>query len=65
MSEQMPVCILDAGKYKPGDPAPKGYGKWHEWARVQYSAGLRQYQCKRCGLWRFPQEECDHKIKGD
>ena len=28
--------------YKPGDPAPKGYLQWNEWAEVQWSAGLRQ-----------------------
>lgn len=55
----MPIkvaCILDAGTYKPGDPAPEGYLQWHEWAETQHKAGLQQKACGRCGLWKFPQE---------
>lgn len=48
--------ILAQAEYKPGDPAPEGYLAWHEWAEVQHKAGLRQKQCGRCGLWRFPQQ---------
>ena len=32
------------------------YLAWHAWADVQYKAGIRQKQCRRCGLWRTPQE---------
>lgn len=53
------TCILDAGSYKPGDPTPTGYVQWHEWAGVQYAAGLRQRQCRKCRLWKFPQEKCE------
>ena len=42
--------------FRPGDPPPTGYLAWHEWAEVQHMAGLRQMQCGRCGLWRYPQE---------
>lgn len=42
--------------FKPGDPAPAGYLEWHEWARVQRKAGLRQTQCPVCARWKFPQE---------
>ena len=45
--------------YKPGDQAPEGYLAWHERAEVQHKAGLRQKQCGRCGLWRYPQELSD------
>lgn len=44
--------------FRPGDPPPTGYVAWHEWARVQHRAGLRQRQCQVCGKWRFPQEKC-------
>jgi hypothetical protein len=44
--------------FQPGDPAPSGYLEWHEWARVQLKAGLRQKRCRGCGLLRFPQEKC-------
>lgn len=50
------VILTVGGDYKPGDPAPTGYTDWHEWAEVQHKAGLRQAQCGRCGLWRYPQE---------
>jgi hypothetical protein len=49
-------CLLAGGTYKPGDPAPNGYLAWHEWAGVQYRAGLRQSRCGLCGRWCFPQE---------
>ena len=48
--------ILEQRDYKPGDPAPEGYLAWHEWADTQHKAGLRQKECGRCGLWRYPQE---------
>jgi len=50
------IHIDDAGHYEPGDMPPKGYLQWHEWARVQNRAGLKQVRCCRCGKWRFPQE---------
>lgn len=53
------ACILVQEHYKPGDQAPEGYLAWHEWAEVQHKAGLRQQQCGRCGLWRYPQELSD------
>lgn len=53
------ACILEQSDYKPGDPAPEGYLAWHEWAEVQHKAGLRQVECGRCGLWRYPQELSD------
>lgn len=40
----------------PGDPAPKGYLEWHEWAAVQLKSGLRQTRCIRCSRFFFPQE---------
>jgi len=51
------VCVLQTPVFKPGDPAPSGYLAWHEWARVQYRAGLRQSRCACCGCWFFPQEQ--------
>ncbi|MGR9386401.1 hypothetical protein [Rhizobium leguminosarum] len=42
--------------YRGGDPAPTGYLEWHEWARVQLRAGLRQQRCGKCNLYNFPQE---------
>lgn len=50
------VCILEQAEYKPGDLPPDGYLAWHEWAEVQYKAGIRQKQCGKCGLWKTPQE---------
>lgn len=57
MNDEMNVaCILEQDTYKPGDLPPEGYLAWHEWADVQHKAGLRQVECGRCGLWRYPQE---------
>lgn len=52
------VCIDVTPTFKPGDPAPEGYNAWHEWAKVQHRAGLRQSICTICCKWRFPQEQC-------
>ncbi|RVT96215.1 hypothetical protein EOD42_13955 [Rhodovarius crocodyli] len=41
--------------FKPGDPEPKGYLDWHDWAEVQHKAGLRQTQCPSCSRWQYPQ----------
>jgi hypothetical protein len=57
------ACILEQAVYKPGDQAPDGYLAWHEWAEVQHKAGLRQKQCGKCGLWRYPQELSGETIK--
>ncbi len=46
--------------FKPGDQPPDGYIAWHEWAKVQHRGGLRQFRCRTCGLYRFPQETCCH-----
>ena len=53
----MRAIICATPKYKPGDPRPSGYLEWHEWARVQHRAGLRQRRCPKCLLWHWPQEE--------
>ena len=53
------ACVLEQDTYQPGDPAPEGYLAWHEWAEAQHKSGLRQKQCGRCGLWRYPQELSD------
>ena len=45
-----------AGQYKPGDMPPAGYCDWHEWAKVQHRAGLRQVRCDICSKWKYPQE---------
>lgn len=49
--------------YKPGDPPPEGYREWHEWARVQANAGLRQKRCGFCLHWCFPQELSGEQIR--
>ena len=58
-----PIFIDIMPIFKPGDPRPEGYLEWHEWARVQHKAGLRQRRCKSCGNWMFPQEVKDHTCK--
>ena len=50
------ACVLAGQNYKPGDPAPKGYLAWQEWAEVQHKAGLRQVECGQCGNWKYPHE---------
>jgi len=50
--------------FSPGVPPPTGYLDWHEWARVQDKAGLRQKTCTVCGRYRFPQELDGAKCKG-
>ncbi len=52
-------CLDVSGTYKPGDQAPAGYNNWHEWARIQHKAGLRQRRCGRCSLMKYPQEMSD------
>jgi hypothetical protein len=48
------VCMTP--DFKPGDLPPEGYLAWHEWAEVQWKAGIRQQACGRCGQWKTPQE---------
>ena len=57
------VHITASRGYAPGDPAPSDYLGWHEWARVQARAGLRQEPCGCCGLWCFPQQLSAQTIK--
>ena len=57
------VCILIEPVFKVGDPAPEGYLEWHAWSKVQLRGGLRQRRCKTCGLFRFPQETCEHPAR--
>lgn len=52
------VHIDWAEDYKPGDQRPTGIMNLWDWADVQLAAGLKQRQCWKCGLWRFPQETC-------
>ena len=51
------TCIISfVGEYKPGDMPPSGYCDWHEWAKVQHMAGLRQVRCDICSKFKYPQE---------
>jgi hypothetical protein len=49
--------------YDVGTLPPAGYVAWHYWAEDQHKGGLRQRQCKTCGLWKFPQEACRHETE--
>lgn len=51
--------------FKPGDPPPSGngYNAWHEWAKVQHGAGLRQRRCVQCQRFYFPQEMESHECQ--
>ena len=57
------VHITTIGEYKPGDLPPAGYLDWHEWAEVQYKAGIKQSQCSDCGKWVTPQETAQEGTK--
>jgi len=59
MASEIGVCILIMPVFQPNDPPPAGYMQWHEWARVQIAAGLRQLYCVKCGVWKFPKERED------
>jgi len=50
------ACILAQESYKPGDLPPEGYLAWHEWAEIQYKAGVKQVECGICGKAKTPQE---------
>ena len=54
------AIITLAAAYRVGSQPPDGYIQWHEWAEAQAKGGLVQRQCPTCGLWRFPQEKCEH-----
>lgn len=55
--------ILIQKQYEPGDLPPENgsYLDWHEWAEVQYRAGIKQKQCGNCGEWKTPQELTDQE----
>jgi len=57
------ACVLIVPHFKKGDPPPEGYLQWHEWAKAQHKAGLRQRLCKSCAKYHFPQETCRPKVK--
>jgi uncharacterized OB-fold protein len=50
-----------SNSFEVGSQPPSGYVAWHEWAAAQGRGGLKQTQCKTCGLYRFPQEVCTHR----
>jgi len=57
------VCVVPV--FKPGDQPPSGYLDWHEWAKVQARAGLRQ-QRRACGHWHFAHEKpCRAQAEGE
>lgn len=56
--KQREATMTKPKRFPMGCPAPSGYVHWHEWAEAQGKAGLKQRQCPRCKLWRFPQESC-------
>jgi hypothetical protein len=35
---------------------PREYYAYHAWVERRYKSGHRQTQCKKCGLWLFPDE---------
>jgi hypothetical protein len=55
--------ILVMPAYEVGSQAPEGYLQWHEWAETQHKAGLRQVQCGKCLLWRYPQELSGEELR--
>ena len=58
-TKPLPIFLDVVEKFNPGDPAPCGYMAWHDWAAVQYRAGMRQRKCSACGRLGFPQEFTD------
>lgn len=46
--------------YPKGSSPPADYVGWHDWAKAQFAHGLRQKQCPRCGLFKYPQEMANH-----
>ena len=53
-------CILFDRNFKAGDPEPPGYLDWHNWAKAQHKAGLRQKRCPCCSKWLFPKQLTEH-----
>jgi uncharacterized OB-fold protein len=51
------ACLKEVPRFTAGSQPPIGYVEWFEWAAVQHKAGLRQKECKTCGLWFYPQEK--------
>lgn len=49
---------VEPREYRPGSLPPATYLAWHEWAKVQDAAGLKQTRCPRCGKYRYPQQPC-------
>lgn len=47
-------------QYPVGSMPPSSYIAKQDWATSQLRGGLRQKQCRRCGLWLFPQEIAAH-----
>ena len=56
---------MNKTEHDPGDAPPTGYIQWHEWAKAQDAAGLRQRKCPKCKLWKFPQEKCGCEEAGE
>ena len=54
------ICLLIERTFKAEDPEPSGYLDWHQWAKAQYKAGLRQKRCSCCRKWLFPQQFAEH-----
>ena len=50
------IHICGGETFEVGSQPPSGYIEWHDWARVQDKAGLKQVTCGVCSRWRFPQE---------
>lgn len=63
MAKPLTFIIDNHQTFKAGDPEPTDYIDWHDWARVQYAAGLRQRRCPRCQLLQFPQSMGTHTCK--
>ena len=53
-----PAILEVAPTFKPGDmpPTTGSYLDWHEWARVQEAAGIKQVECVSCGRFKTPQK---------
>lgn len=49
-----------SNEFQPGSQPPEGYLAKQEWAQAQLQAGLKQSQCRHCGLWHFPQTVDGH-----
>lgn len=54
----LPVHMSVGGDFKPGDPAPSGYGALEDWHLAQRKAGYRQKRTSCCGIWVYDFEKC-------